>query len=90
MLGKWAQIVDRGRSTGFIRAEHNLDKWGLQDPDTLILAMTEELGELAQAQLQSRADRSQRPRVREECVDLMALCLQLYLRESVDAGNDGK
>lgn len=34
------------------KAVANIKKWGMQDKETLVLAMTEELGELAQAVLQ--------------------------------------
>jgi len=68
---------------GFIRgmhyqAETNLEKWGDQDARTLILAMYEELGELAQAYLQTQEAEvmGSMQRVREEAIDLGALMYQ--------------
>ena len=59
------------------RAARNLEKWGPQDFQTLGLAVCEEAGELAQAILQERHEAGSRDRIREEAVDLGALCLQI-------------
>ena len=55
------------------RAVKNISKWGFQDKKTLIIAMMEELGEIAKADLDNEGDE----RVIDECIDLGALCLQL-------------
>jgi NTP pyrophosphatase (non-canonical NTP hydrolase) len=59
------------------RAAMNLEKWGPQDFQTLGLAVCEEAGELAQAILQERHECGKRDRIREEAIDLGALCLQI-------------
>lgn len=59
------------------RATANVGKWGVQELETLVLAATEELGELAQAVLQNRHEGGERERIREEAIDLGALCLQI-------------
>ena len=59
------------------RAARNLEKWGPQDFQTLGLAVCEETGELAQAILQERHEAGSRDRIREEAIDLGALCLQI-------------
>ena len=59
------------------RAARNLEKWGPQDFQTLGLAVCEEAGELAQAILQERHECGKRDRIREEAIDLGALCLQI-------------
>ena len=59
------------------RAESNIDEWGLQDVETLLLAMQEELGELTQAHLQARDEDGASGRVADELDDLGALCVQL-------------
>jgi len=63
-----------------LRAEQNVEKWGLQDFETLGLAVCEEAGELAQAILQARHEGQPRKRIFEEAVDLGALCLQVIAR----------
>lgn len=59
------------------RADENLDKWGMQHPAELLLAMQEEMGELTQAWLEAAYEDGDRERVAEECNDLAALCVQL-------------
>jgi len=59
------------------RAARNLEKWGPQDFQTLGLAVCEEAGELAQAILKERHESGKRDRIREEAIDLGALCLQI-------------
>ena len=59
------------------KAEENIEQWGLQDPETLLLAMQEEMGELAQAHLEARDEDGDPTRVAEELDDLGALCVQL-------------
>ena len=59
------------------QAEQNLDKWGIQSVETLLLAMQEEMGELTQAHLEARSENGDPDRVGDELVDLGALCYQL-------------
>ena len=59
------------------RALANEAKWGKQDPATLIIAMTEELGEIAQAHLQAQHEGGDKERIVDEALDLAPLCLQL-------------
>lgn len=60
-----------------LRAKQNVEKWGLQNFETLGLAVCEEAGELAQAILQARHEGQPRRCIFEEAVDLGALCLQV-------------
>ena len=59
------------------RAGKNVAKWGKQDLQTLGLAIAEETGELCQAILKARWEGGDRERIREETIDLGALCLQV-------------
>ena len=59
------------------KAAANTAKWGMQDFQTLGLAVAEEAGELAQAILQHLHEGGDRGRICEESVDLGALCLQV-------------
>ncbi len=69
------------------KADANISKWGLQDEATLILAATEELGELAQAFLKSKHEGGQIGRITDEAKDLGALCCQIiYLLEHKSDG----
>ncbi|WP_440769910.1 hypothetical protein [Natronorubrum sp. DTA28] len=60
------------------KASANIEKWGLQDEETLLLAIQEELGELTQAHLEARDEGGDPGRVDEELDDLGALLLQLH------------
>ena len=62
------------------QAQKNLDKWGPQDYRTLALAVAEEAGELAQAVLKHDNPDGFKLRIREEAVDLGALCVQIVNR----------
>ena len=62
------------------KAELNIDRWGLQDRETLVLAMQEELGELAQAVLEHEHEDGEYDRIGDELDDLAALCVQLDRR----------
>ena len=73
------------------KAEENVEEWGIQKVDTLLLAIQEELGELTQAHLEARAEGGDPARVEEELADLSALCFQLQWslnRRDVDTGSD--
>jgi len=59
------------------RAARNRAKWGPQDFQVLGLAVCEEAGELAQAVLQARFEGGDLNRIRQEAIDLGALCLQV-------------
>jgi len=60
------------------KAAENIEKWGLQDEETLLLAIQEELGEMTQAHLEARAEGGDPSRVDDELDDLGALLLQLH------------
>ena len=70
------------------KAHKNVAKWGKQSEDILLLAMMEELGELAQAYLQYTHLDSIEPeegiaelkynRIKSELHDMMALGFQLW------------
>lgn len=60
-----------------LKASQNVEKWGLQDASTLLLAMQEEQGELAQAYLEHAHEDGECERIGEELADLAALCIQL-------------
>lgn len=62
------------------KATENVDEWGLQDIETLLLAMQEEQGELAQAYLEAEHEEGELARVSDELDDLAALCIQLRWR----------
>lgn len=59
------------------KARENVDEWGLQDVDTLLLATQEELGELAQAHLEAEHEDGNPERRQAELDDLAALLFQL-------------
>lgn len=59
------------------KALGNVDEWGMQDIDTLLLASMEELGELSQSVLEARAEDGDPDRIHEELADLGALMFQL-------------
>lgn len=58
------------------KAEENIEEWGEQDLDTLLLAMQEELGELTQAYLEHRAEDGDFEEMGRELDDLVPLCIQ--------------
>jgi len=60
------------------KAEANVAEWGWQSKATLLLAPTEELGELVQAYLEARHEGGDRMRMSEELADLGALLVQLH------------
>jgi NTP pyrophosphatase (non-canonical NTP hydrolase) len=72
---------------GIRRAEANIKRWGEQDPQTLMICMAEELGEVARSILRPRqAARRESSKyagsldvreVESEALDLCALCLQI-------------
>lgn len=60
------------------KADENVEKWGIQDPTVLLLAIQEELGELTQAYLEATYEHGDRDDVRDELHDLGALLVQLH------------
>lgn len=65
-----------------LRAKVNLKKWGLQDIETLGLAIAEESGELAQAILKNKYEKGRLGNISREAIDLGALCIQILLAVS--------
>ena len=76
--------VDRGEASSVVfdrwmgKAAENINEWGHQDEETLLLAIQEEPGELTQAHLEARAEGGDPARVDEELDDLGALLLQFH------------
>ncbi|WP_227015548.1 hypothetical protein [Haloarcula sp. JP-L23] len=62
------------------KAAENVQRWGLQDTETLLLAMQEEMGELTQAHLEATHEDGDHERIEAELADLGALLLQLHMR----------
>lgn len=62
------------------KASENTQEWGLQDRETLLFAMQEELGELTQAHLEAEHEGGDRERLSKELDDLGALLLQFHMR----------
>lgn len=78
-----------GAGAFMAQARKNVDKWGMQDLNTLGLAAAEELGEVCQAILQAKHEGGDPERIRDEAVDLGALCLQIiaaYEEQYVNGG----
>lgn len=59
------------------KAEANVEEWGFQDIEVLLLAAQEELGELSQAYLETVHEGGDPERVEDELDDLAALCFQM-------------
>lgn len=66
-----------------IQAKANIRKWGIQNFETLGLAIAEETGELAQAILQYKYENKPEECIAKEAIDLGALCLQILWRYDV-------
>jgi len=62
------------------KAGQNVEEWGVQDVETLLLAMQEEMGELTQAHLEARNEDGDTEQIAAELDDLAALCIQLRWR----------
>lgn len=60
------------------KAEENIEEWGDQSIETLLLAAQEELGELTQATLEYRAEDGDYENIFDEIDDLGALLIQLH------------
>lgn len=74
VYGMWAE-----------KAEENIEEWGVQEIDTLLLAMQEELGELTQAYLEHQAEGGDFEDIGRELDDLVPLCIQLRRRLVMEA-----
>jgi NTP pyrophosphatase (non-canonical NTP hydrolase) len=72
------------------QAAENIEEWGLQDEETLLLAIQEELGELTQAYLEATHEAGDPSRVSEELDDLGALLLQLHESHTDSGENPGE
>ena len=85
--------ADRGGAPSVVfdrwlgKASENIEEWGLQDQETLLLAIQEELGELTQAHLEARHEGGDPARVDDELDDLGALLLQFHEAREV-TGDD--
>jgi len=62
------------------KALENIDKWGFQDIETLLLALMEEVGEVSQAWLKYKHEHGALHRVIDEVRDTMPLLLQITER----------
>lgn len=62
------------------KALQNVEEWGLQDKETLLLAMQEELSELTQAVLEAREEDGDQDRIDDELDDLGALLFQFHMK----------
>ena len=61
----------------FEKADQNIEEWGEQDLETILLCMQEELGELTQAALEYKHEDGDFSKIKEELDDLMPLGIQL-------------
>lgn len=63
------------------REQHNknIEKWNIQDPRTLLLAIQEELGELTQSVLEYEVEGGRYREIEDEAVDLAALMYGFHL-----------
>jgi NTP pyrophosphatase (non-canonical NTP hydrolase) len=60
------------------RSKKNIQKWGLQPLNTLLLCAMEEMGELTQAYLQYRHEDGELMKIHDELIDLGALLIQIH------------
>ena len=65
------------------KVEKNLEKWGLQTMNELLLATMEELGELTRAYLRQRYEHGDQKEIDDELDDLAALIFQMKLRRCI-------
>jgi hypothetical protein len=66
-----------------VKADQNVEEWGVQAERTLLLAMQEELGELTQAVLEADSEGGDESRIHDELEDLGALLVQFYEARNV-------
>ena len=69
------------------QASENVEKWGTQHPETLLVAITEEVGELSQAYLEATYEDGEPSDVHSEIDDLVALLIQLTV--AIDTWSGG-
>ena len=69
----WGMLAEHWRE----KASENVENWGTQHPETLLVAITEEVGELSQAYLEATYEDGEPPDVHAEIDDLVALLIQL-------------
>lgn len=69
------------------RARSNVDEWGMQNRETLLLAMQEELGELTRSTLEEQHESGDYQQQYEELADLAALVIQYQHR--LEQGPEG-
>ena len=79
MDDKAPRVMDETNHRAYWRdqAELNVEEWGLQDIDTVLLAIMEELGETAQAYLESEYEGKSEVALYDEIDDLAPLMWQL-------------
>ena len=68
----WGMLADCWRG----QANENVEKWGTQHPETLLVAITEEVGELSQAYLEATYEDGDPSDVHAEIDDIAALLIQ--------------
>jgi NTP pyrophosphatase (non-canonical NTP hydrolase) len=73
-----------------VKAETNVERWGEQSVETLVLAATEELGELSRAHLEARDEDGDPDRLLDEIDDLAALCVQLRAAARTEAKDEDR
>ena len=66
------------------RDRRNVEKWGLQDFDVLLICTMEELGEIARARLEGESPE----RIRAEIIDAAALLRRLFIQAGHAPGRE--
>ena len=82
--------TDRAFERWRVKAETNVERWGEQSVETLVLAATEELGELSRAHLEARDEDGDPDRLLDEIDDLAALCVQLRAAARTEAKDEDR
>lgn len=77
-MSRYDLISDVALDTWHAKANQNIDTWGDQSVDALLLATQEELGELTQAYLEHRSEDGDYQSMYGELDDLGALLIQLF------------
>ena len=62
------------------KSKENLIRFGEQDFNILLIGTMEELGELAEAYLKYKYENGKFNRIKEELIDLGAICYQMCLK----------
>lgn len=79
----WGMLADYWRE----QASENVENWGTQHPETLLVAITEEVGEISKAYLEATYEGGDPSDVHAEIDDLAALLIQLT--EALDLWSGG-